>query len=258
MKKIPSKEFIFKLQQIENLCQRGLFDNAVNDLKKLIKDNKKDPILKNFLGKIYLHKGMIDESISFFKDTLKLEPKFIEAHFNLANCFAQKGDHDLSINHLSICIENNFVNEHIFNNLAAAYLVKQDYDKTIEYSEKALELNQNFPNALKNCGTAYFMRWDKVTDSGKTEQDLPTNLIEELDHPDKLKAKFYFTKYLELIKTDGSVYSYIGLIDTDYNFASAKKHFLKAVELNKDSFKDYRGLSNLCSHFDKSEEALEY
>lgn len=258
MKKIPSKEFIFKLQQIENFCQRGLFDNAINDLKKLIKDHKNDHILKNFLGKIYLHKGMIDDAITSFKNTLKLEPKFIEAHFNLANCFAQKGDHNLSITHLTICIENNLINEHIYNNLAAAYLVKHEFDKTIEYSKKALELNQNFPNALKNCGTAYFMRWDKNSDSGKTEQDLEKILINELDHPDKIKAKSYFTKYLELVKTDGSIYSYMGLMDTEFNFTSAKENFLKAIELNQESFKDYRGLANLYGHFDKSEEALNY
>lgn len=67
------------------------------------------PEAHNFLGYIYEEEGEYDEAIHEYQIALHLKPSYMNAHYNLARTYAQTGNSKECIDHLELCIANNFI-----------------------------------------------------------------------------------------------------------------------------------------------------
>jgi tetratricopeptide (TPR) repeat protein len=244
-----SKSILFmqEIQKIEQLCQRGEFKFAIPLLQLLIKQNKTDPILYNFLGKVYLMDNQLEEAYRALQKTIKINPQFSEAYFNLGNVLTRMNIHTKAIKNYEKCIQQGVENEHIYNNLAAAFLVLKQFNLAEKNCIKALNLNNKFINAIKNMGTIYFMWHDSVIHDKKNIDSISGDLLENI-YPEKLKkAKYYFQKYTEIApQIDGDVFSFLGLIySAEEKIKKATSYFNKAMQLKNRNAKDLMALSKL-------------
>ena len=91
----------------------GSYGQAENYYKKSLEiENLKEA--NNNLSVIYLEKNSIDESISFAKKALELDPYYVDAYFNLSLAYEKSGD----------------------------------YENTKEILKKILQIHNDYPNAL--------------------------------------------------------------------------------------------------------------
>ena len=71
----------------------GSYGQSENYYKKSLEiENLKEA--NNNLSVIYLEKNSIDESISFAKKALELDPYYVDAYFNLSLAYEKSGDYE--------------------------------------------------------------------------------------------------------------------------------------------------------------------
>ena len=92
------------------------------------------------LGIIESHEGQYPKAIDCFTRCLKLDPRHYEAHYNLANLYAEVGNHGLAKIHYSIAIElePNFPNSYF--NLGLTLAVAKEYKDAVQYLKKYRDL----------------------------------------------------------------------------------------------------------------------
>ena len=84
------------------------------------------------LGIIEFHDGHYPKAIDYFTQSLKLDPRHYEAHYNLANLYAEVGDFKLARFHyqVSIEIEPTFPNSYF--NLGLTCALEKDYANAVQ------------------------------------------------------------------------------------------------------------------------------
>ncbi len=74
------------------LRQQGRYDEAIGHLQIVLAQYPKDRVVRNELGRIlFLQKRYVD-AIAEFKETLKIDPEDLQAHYNLMLCYTGLGD----------------------------------------------------------------------------------------------------------------------------------------------------------------------
>jgi tetratricopeptide (TPR) repeat protein len=92
------------------------------------------------LGIIESQEGTYPKAIDCFTQSLKLNPRHYEAHYNLANLYAEVGNHALAKVHYSISIElePNFPNSYF--NLGLTLAVVKEYREAVQYLKRYRDL----------------------------------------------------------------------------------------------------------------------
>lgn len=253
----PNPAFLNQLNQIESLCQQEKFEQALVLLKSLIAVHQKDPILHNFIGKVYAILGDSKEATRAFKKTLNLNKNFIEAYFNMGNVFAQQGKHHEALKHFEVCLKHNIEDCGLFNNMSASYLTLKNFNQANHFCEKALSLNPQFVNALKNRGVIQFLEVEHERNSGQADRLLPDRLMEFLKPKKLMLALDYMNDYLMVNPNDKDIHSYQGLIFTVLrNYQAAEKAFKKSMQVQGPNIKDLRALAKLYHHYDQVHKAI--
>lgn len=92
------------------------------------------------LGIIESQEGQYPKAIDCFTHCLKLDPRHYAAHYNLANLYAEVGNHGLAKIHYSIAIElePNFPNSYF--NLGLTLAVVKEYKDAVQYLKKYRDL----------------------------------------------------------------------------------------------------------------------
>ncbi|MCX8094235.1 MAG: tetratricopeptide repeat protein, partial [Candidatus Goldbacteria bacterium] len=68
---------------------KGYIDDAITQIKRAISLNNKKPYYYNFFGELLIKKGLIKDAIEIFKQTLQIEPNFIDAKINIAIAYRE-------------------------------------------------------------------------------------------------------------------------------------------------------------------------
>ncbi len=108
------------------------------------------------LGLAYTHKGLIDEAISEFKQSLECNPNLAQAYVNLGGLYmTAEADPAKSIeaNLKALELDPDLAPAH--SNLAFGYLRGGQPEKAIPHGQKALELLPGSPQAYQLLATAY-------------------------------------------------------------------------------------------------------
>jgi len=137
---------------------KGMYDEAVAELKKALEINPNDAHAHYNLGVAYSNKGMYDEEIAEYKKALEINPNYANAHCNLGAAYVEKGMYDEAIAEHKRAIEINPNDADAHYNLGGAYYGKGMYDEAIAESKKALEINPNYANAHYNLAVVYYYK----------------------------------------------------------------------------------------------------
>src|SRR5271169_1829232 len=91
--KAPDKSAIDSLYKkgVQSL-QQGDLDTARADFEKFVRLAPNSPEGHNSLGWVLMSTGKIDDAIPQFRTAVRLNTDFLQAHINLANALAAKGE----------------------------------------------------------------------------------------------------------------------------------------------------------------------
>lgn len=135
--------------------QMGNHPISIDLISKAIHINPYNPAYYNNLGNILQNSGRTAESISCYKQALRLKSDYASAACNLASAFkAQKKFSDaLEFYQRAISIDSYYTDAHY--NLGVTYSEMNQYRKAINCYKRAIELKPDFDNAFINLGIAY-------------------------------------------------------------------------------------------------------
>ena len=93
---------------------------------------------------------------------IKLNPRYPDAHHNLANIYRAQGKNEESIELYLRAIELNPALWQSHQNLGAIYYDLGEFDKSIEHNLKSIEINPQNLNGYLNLGVLYLQTGDKT------------------------------------------------------------------------------------------------
>ena len=76
---------------------------AVKELGRAVLSNPRNASARDYLGMALRMQGRLDESIEQFKEAIRLNPRFIDAHGNLALAYYDRGEYALAWKHIRAC-----------------------------------------------------------------------------------------------------------------------------------------------------------
>lgn len=92
------------------------------------------------LGIIYAKRGQTIKAIDCFTKALSVDPRHIEAHYNLANMYYDQGNYQLALTHYEVAMHMDEFFPEIVYNLALTHLCLEDRSKAIQFLEYYLEI----------------------------------------------------------------------------------------------------------------------
>ena len=127
-----------KIKSIHNLLHNKKFNQAKQELEKLIKKFPKNSYLLNLIGLTYQYLNDYNSSINFFISALKNDEKNIAAMNNLANSYKKQLNffEAEKIYKKVINIDPDYV--HALNNFANLKIEINDYESAISLLERAI------------------------------------------------------------------------------------------------------------------------
>jgi len=82
-------------------------NGAIEELQAAHKQQPKNVEIISFLGKVYFENKNFEQSAEMYEKELQLVPSDIQAHFNLAKAYKEKGDGALAVEHFNKVVEIN-------------------------------------------------------------------------------------------------------------------------------------------------------
>ncbi|MBI5675812.1 MAG: tetratricopeptide repeat protein [Nitrospirae bacterium] len=110
------------------------------------------------LGVAYLAQGRIDEAISEFQTSLKLDPYQYSTHINLGLAYFSQGRMDEAVNEYQTVLKLSPDYSPAHYNLGTVYLTQGRLIEAISEFKIALSLNPDYPEAHYSIGNAYAKR----------------------------------------------------------------------------------------------------
>ena len=136
------------------LGEKGLIDEAVRQFEESIRLEPDNAEAHNSLGIALGKNGQTDEAIRQFEEALRLRPDFADAHDNLGVALAAKGQTDEAIRQYLEALRLKPDNAEAHNNLGAALGKKGQIDEAVRQYQEALHLNPDAAEAHFNLGVA--------------------------------------------------------------------------------------------------------
>ena len=235
------------------LYKKGDFNASLRSLKKSLKIEVPDHVrIDNYfnIASIYRQKGDLDRSLDYYYQALSLANQsenpdtllFIDIYTKLGDVNNNKENYDEAIinidkakEYLSFLTLSNLEARHISVNnfLAVALMGKSSKQNVISLLQKTLKLHEKSPSArqvtLQNISRAYRLKGDY-----KNARKYQTQSIEA-------HRVLYGNKHPEI----GKGHRHLGWMDAqEGNWASAIKHYQKALGVMARDYNDENGYSN--------------
>ncbi|MGC1989849.1 MAG: tetratricopeptide repeat protein, partial [Candidatus Acidiferrales bacterium] len=194
---------------------------AAAALSSCMRDPQKAKAKYFAAGQGYMKKGQYGDAAIEFRNALRLDPRFVEAYYQLAQ----------------------------------ADLARHDWSEAYGYLEKTIELDPHRLDARLDRGRLYLAarEFDKAEDEANLilKQDpshvaayqlLGAALIGEQKTDQALVA---FSKVTELLPNDASAYVNLALVEISlHHYSDAEQHLKKAVAVDPGSVQAYNDLAN--------------
>lgn len=122
---------------------RGDSLNAVEDLRKAIKEYPVFAVAMVQLGEIYAQQGLFDQAERLFDNSISADPKFAPAYFDLAPIAGERQNwHRMAqLSDVGLSLDSSYAAGYYFN--ALAYYRLADYDKAEKSARQARSLDPN-------------------------------------------------------------------------------------------------------------------
>lgn len=138
---------------------KGMLNGSITEYKEAIAINPKYAMAHNNLGAVYYNKGMLDEAIAEYKEALTIDSNHVNAHSNLGFAYAKDKlmfDEAIIECRKAIAVNPNYAMAH--SNLGIAYVGKKMYDEAIAEYKKAIAMDSSFAAAYNNLAVAYYVK----------------------------------------------------------------------------------------------------
>ena len=135
------------------LGEKGLLDEAIPQFEESIRLKPDNAEAYNSLGIALGQKGQTDEAIRQFEEAVRLKPGFADSHNNLGVALDKKGQTDEAIRQYQEALRLRPDNAECHNNLGAALGKKGQIDEAIRQFQEALRLEPDAAEAHYNLGT---------------------------------------------------------------------------------------------------------
>jgi len=134
--------------------QAGRLHEAEQICRHIVARQPKHAEAHNNLGNLLAEKGQFDEAITTYRQAIALVPNYAEAHSNLGNALTKQGqlDEALAAYRRAIALNPNLPDAQ--SNLGAVLRTKGQLDEAIAAHRRAIALRPNFPAAHSNLGVA--------------------------------------------------------------------------------------------------------
>jgi Flp pilus assembly protein TadD len=129
---------------------KGDLTQSITHFKEALRLRPEDPTANNALGATLLAAGQVDESISHFSTALKSRPDYFDAHYNLGNALASRGDYPGALTHFRSAVRLNPDDANAEANLGSAFAEIGNLREARLHFERALRLNPNHQLAREN------------------------------------------------------------------------------------------------------------
>jgi tetratricopeptide (TPR) repeat protein len=172
-------------------------------------------------GQNYMKKGKYGDATVEFRNALRLDPRFVEAYFQLAHADIAQQNWDDAYAALQKAIELDSSRLDARLDLARLYLAARDFRQAQEDAKSILSKEPNNAAAYQLLGAS---------------------LLAQQKREDAFQA---FKKVTELRPDDPSAYVNLALVEISlHNYPDAEQHFKKAVALDPKFIEAYSDLAN--------------
>ncbi len=135
-----------------------------------------------YRGCSYDKQGMYRQAINAYKQSLKLQPDFLDSLINLGIAYFKLGKYENAISTYkkALVIQPDSVS--IYNKLGAAYIMTGSYELALQSFKKAIAIEPMNANTHFNLGVAHFLNEDDTAafSQYKILQDIDITLAENL------------------------------------------------------------------------------
>ncbi len=166
--------------------REGRFDLALEEFKKAVKSDPKNPYFQKGLGLAYAKKFKWDDAVDAFRKALELNPYYVDVRNDLGTVLIQRGDREAGKKEFLTAWGDptNPTPEISAHNLGQAYYEEKNYAEAASWFRTSLSRNKAY-------GDAYLGLSDALAASGRGEEallQLETGVKEAPEDPDLLVA----------------------------------------------------------------------
>ncbi|MDC6451524.1 tetratricopeptide repeat protein, partial [Alphaproteobacteria bacterium] len=277
LKKLPRQNILNKqinppqneLNDLFDLFNKGQLQIALSQAQYLIKQYSDTHIIWNLIGVIQFKLGEINRAIEAFKKVIKLNPTFLDGHFNLANISKQQGNYNDAIINYKKVIVIDPMHADTFYNLGVIYKNLGDLEESIRNFKKVLQIDKLYLRAYDVLGGIFlnqdeldkaFNIFNKYLSIKPNNEKTYNNLSIILQKQGKLneaieackKAISINPNFFEAYNNLGLFFKYQG------NLESAEESFKKVVSINKNYSDAYNNLGSIFLDRDQLDHAIKY
>lgn len=147
-----------KIKLAHDLCNQQKFDQALQVLEELIKEEPKNSEAWRTLAQIHwVNKHMPDKAYDELIEALRCEPKNIWALVLMGNLLTkEKKDVDHAKQYYNKVLEYYPDNAIAINNIGATYMESKDYESALPFMEKALSIDDSYANSYYGLAICYY------------------------------------------------------------------------------------------------------
>jgi len=239
---------------------KGNYEDAEGCYLKAIKYNS-EPLYYTNMGMACSMQNKFDEAIEYFKTALAIDPKYANAHMELAYNKLLKYDSEKiidvtllqdSLDHYkeAFNIDPSAFKYFDYTNLGEVYRKLGKFDEAIENFKKSIELDPHHSRAYNGLGNVFYAKkeynnaleqYKKALDNKPDDSILADNVgscYRELREWDQ--AITYYKKALDLNPKDGLALGYLGEVYYSINkYEEAGKYIDKALKEEPEYFLHY-------------------
>jgi tetratricopeptide (TPR) repeat protein/2-polyprenyl-3-methyl-5-hydroxy-6-metoxy-1,4-benzoquinol methylase len=153
-KEKPQDPPLNQQRDIISAYTKGHLQHALTDATSALKAYPHSVILCNIAGAACAGLLQFDRAIDYYQIAIKLNPKFVEAHYNMASALQKKGDLKGAIKAYkqAVLIKPDYADA--FYNLANTLKDMGELGAAIKSYKQAIKINPNLHNAHNNMGNA--------------------------------------------------------------------------------------------------------
>jgi tetratricopeptide (TPR) repeat protein len=142
--------FLAKVHSIEEN-----YDSAIKVLKNCQRKMKKEGIISYYVGKIYLDKGDLKRSLTYFEKAYKIDPSLSEAVVASGVLYEEKGQVKRAIKLYKKHLKEYPADEAVLNRVVQVLFSEEDYETVIPYAERLSDLEPDNLNLKVKLGILY-------------------------------------------------------------------------------------------------------
>ena len=139
-----------EINKIISQHKRGLYHEALGNIKILLFEQNNNPILHNLSGIVYLSLKDYEKSIESFTNAITLKDNLYPAYLNRGTAYCEIQEFQKAIPDFKKTIELNPNVSEAYNNLGLAYQNIGKKNESIEHFIKALNFNSKNTKASEN------------------------------------------------------------------------------------------------------------